>query len=94
MAISVSEFVRFEDRVSIAVFVVSPNQKLRQEIQQKLNSPRWRVVEAGGGAEALELIRSEGSGGSVLLLDPMLPDLDPGEFHGIVRAGFQRRRSS
>lgn len=84
MATSVPDFVRFEDRVSIAVFVVSPHQKLRHELRQKLNSPRWNVVEAGGGAEALELIGREGSEGGVLLLDPMLPDLDPAEFHGIV----------
>jgi transcriptional regulator with GAF, ATPase, and Fis domain/CheY-like chemotaxis protein len=82
------EFVRLEDRVSIAVFVVSPNQKLRHSLQQKLNSPRWRVLEAGGGAEALELIQNQGSEGSVLLLDPELPDLDAGELHGIVRGRF------
>ena len=88
MALSVPEYVRFEDRASIAVFVVSPNQKLRQELQQKLNSSRWRVVEAGGGAEALELIQNHGPEGCVLLLDPLLPDLEVGEFHGIVRSRF------
>jgi DNA-binding NtrC family response regulator len=88
MALSAPEFVRFEDRVSIAVFVVSPNQKLRQELQEKLNSPRWRVLEAGGGAEALGLIQNHGADGGVLLLDPMLPDLEPGEFHSIVRNRF------
>lgn len=85
---SAPEFARLEDRVSVAVFVVSPNQKLRQELQQRLSSPRWRVLEAGGGAEALELMQSSGSEGSILLLDPMLPDLEPGEFHGIVRNRF------
>ena len=88
MTMPAPDFARFEDRVSIAVFVVSPNQKLRQDLQQKLNTPRWRVLEAGGGAEALELIQHQGSEGGVLLLDPMLPDLEAGEFHGIVRSRF------
>ena len=88
MAIPAPEFVRFEDRVSIAVVVVSPNLKLRQELQRKLNSPRWKVLEAGGGAEALELLQRQDEEGGVLLLDPMLPDLDPGEFHGIVQNRF------
>jgi response regulator RpfG family c-di-GMP phosphodiesterase len=70
MTMPAPDFARFEDRVSIAVFVVSPNQKLRQDLQQKLNTPRWRVLEAGGGAEALELIQHQGSEGGVLLLDP------------------------
>ncbi len=88
MALSAPEYVRFEDRASITVFAVSPNQNLRQELKQKLNSPRWRVLEAGGGAEALELIQNNGSEGGVLLLDPMLPDLEPGEFTSIVRDRF------
>ena len=88
MALSAAELLRFEDRASIAVFVVSPNQKLRQELQQKLNSSRWRVLEAGGGAEALKLIQSQGEEGGVLLLDPMLPDLEAGEFHAIIRNRF------
>ena len=88
MTMPAPDFARFEDRVSIAVFVVSPNQKLRQDLQQKLNTPRWRVLEAGGGAEAPELIQHQGSEGGVLLLDPMLPDLEAGEFHGIVRSRF------
>jgi transcriptional regulator with GAF, ATPase, and Fis domain len=79
---------RFEDRASICVFIVSPNAKLRQDIQQKLDSPRWRVVEANGGADALEVLREIGGEGGVLLLDPTLPDLDPAEFSVIVRDRF------
>lgn len=88
MALSAPDYVRFEDRAPIAVFVVSPNQNLRQELKQKLNSPHWRVLEAGGGAEALELLQNDGPEGGVLLLDPMLPDLEPAEFHSIVRNRF------
>jgi transcriptional regulator with GAF, ATPase, and Fis domain len=88
MALSAPEFVRFEDRISIPVIVVSPNQKLRQELQQKLNPPRWKVLEAAGGAEAVEMIQNHAPTGGVLLLDPMLQDLEPGEFHSIVRNRF------
>jgi hypothetical protein len=42
----------------------------------------------GGGAEALELMRKMGTDDGVLLLDPMLQDLEPNEFHGIVRNRF------
>jgi transcriptional regulator with GAF, ATPase, and Fis domain len=34
------------------------------------------------------LIQNHGADGGVLLLDPMLPDLEPGEFHSIVRNRF------
>lgn len=88
MAFSAQQIQRFEDRVSIPVFVVSPNQKLRDELQQKLNSPRWRIHQAGGGAEAISILQDQGEVGGVLLLDPMLPDLEASEFHGIVRSRF------
>lgn len=76
---------RLDDRFPIDVFVVSPNAKLRQELQEKLSLPRWNVLHASGGAEALELLRSQGAEDGVLLLDPMLPDLEPDGFNAIVR---------
>jgi transcriptional regulator with GAF, ATPase, and Fis domain len=88
MRSSAVEFARFEDRASICVFIVSPNAKLRQDIQQKLDSPRWKVIEANGGAEALGILGEHGGEGGVLLLDPTLPDLDPAEFSVIVRDRF------
>jgi len=88
MAASTQELVRFEDRISIAVYLVSSNSKLREDLQQKLSSTRWKVIEAKGGAEALEVMQRHGSEGGVLLLDPMLPDLDSSEFHAIVRHRF------
>jgi len=88
MRSSAVEYARFEDRVSIAVFVVSPSTKLRQDLQQKLDSTRWKVTEANRGSEALELLQELGNEGGVLLLDPMLPDLEPGEFSAIVRDRF------
>jgi DNA-binding NtrC family response regulator len=88
MGFPVTQLGRYEDRVPIDVFVVSPNPKLRQGLQEKLSLPRWNVIQAGSGAGALELLRKHGADDGVLLLDPMLPDLDPNEFHGIVKDRF------
>ena len=92
MATPVIKFERFEDRVSIDVLVVSPNSKLRLELNEKLNLPRWNVMQAGGGAEALELLRDLGTEDAVLLLDPMLPDLEPIEFQMIITDRFPNIR--
>jgi transcriptional regulator with GAF, ATPase, and Fis domain len=75
-------------RAPINVFVVSPDIDLRQELQEKLRLPLWSVVQAGSGAVALELLRKHGNVDAVLLLDPMLPDLEPTEFDGLVRIRF------
>jgi len=75
---------RAEDRAPINVFVVSPSSSLRQELQDKLGLPRWNVIQAGSGAGALGLLRKHGADDAVLLLDPMLPDLEPGEFNRMV----------
>jgi DNA-binding NtrC family response regulator len=88
MGVPVTQFVRYEDRLPIDVFVVSPNPKIRQVLQDKLGLPRWKVSEAGSGARALELLNSNGADDGVLLLDPMLPDLEANEFHGIVKLRF------
>ena len=84
MATAARNYIRAEDRVPIDVFVVSPNAKLRDELKEKLCLPRWRVMEARGGSEALAKLREHGSADAVLLLDPILPDLNPGEFNRIV----------
>jgi DNA-binding NtrC family response regulator len=88
MGVPVTQFARYEDRLPIDVFVVSPNPKIRQVLQDKLSLPRWKVSEAGSGARALELLDSNGADDGVLLLDPMLPDLESNEFHGIVKLRF------
>ena len=85
MGLPLIETERLEDRLPINVFVVSPNATLRQEVEGKLALPRWKVLQTGSGAGALELLRQHETGAGVLLLDPMLPDLDANEFHGIVR---------
>jgi DNA-binding NtrC family response regulator len=87
MATSLVRSDRFEDRMPIDVFVVSPNSKLRQNLQERLSPPRWQVFEASSGAGALELLRQRGAEG-VLLLDPLLPDLEADGFNAIVRDRF------
>ena len=51
---------------------------LRHRLSAVLTTLRWRVREAGGGAEAMALVESEQP--EVLLLDQWLPDLEVGEF--------------
>jgi DNA-binding NtrC family response regulator len=79
---------RFDDCLSIEVFVVSPNAKLRQQLQERLSPPQWRMFEAQSGATALEMLRTHGPEERVLLLDPTLPDLEANEFNAIVRDRF------
>src|SRR5580658_8853939 len=85
MATPAVQIARLEDRIPIDVFVVSSNARLREDLQGKLSPPRWNVVQASGGADALRLLQRQGVEDGVLLLDPTLPDLDANEFHGIVR---------
>lgn len=79
---------RVEDRLPIGVLVVSPNAQLRQELQAKLAPERWKFVEAGSGAAALEMLRKQPEDECVLLLDPMLPDLEAEGFRGMVRSRY------
>src|SRR5580693_865659 len=88
MATPAVQIARLEDRIPIDVFVVSSNARLREDLQGKLSPPRWNVVQASGGADALRLLQRQGVEDGVILLDPMLPDLDANEFHGIVRDRF------
>jgi transcriptional regulator with PAS, ATPase and Fis domain len=88
MSTSVVQVDRLEDRYPFNVIVVSPNAQLRQELEEKLVPERWCVFQAGSGAGALELLRKHESSDGVLLLDPMLPDLEPDGFRAIVGHRF------
>ena len=90
MATSILPADRSEDRLPIDVFVVSPNARLQQDLQEKLQPPRWNVLQAMSGAGALELLRRHETQDGVLLLDPQLPDLEPNGFNAIVRDRFPR----
>jgi len=77
---------RQDENCTIGVLLVSPNSRLRLELREKLNQERWNLTEATSGAEAFECLHESAS--DILLLDPMLPDLEPGEFSAMVRDQF------
>jgi hypothetical protein len=88
MASSVTQFAGQEDRDPIDVFIVCPNSKLRRGLNDKLNLPRWNVIQAGTGAGALEMLEQFGAGDGILLLDPNLPDMGLNDFLDIVEVGY------
>jgi DNA-binding NtrC family response regulator len=71
---------------AIATLLVSPNGRLRRELREKLGLPRWSLVEAQSGAEAFEYLHETQV--DLLLLDPMLPDLESNEFSAMVSERF------
>jgi DNA-binding NtrC family response regulator len=68
---------------SVPVVVVSSNPLLRQDLIRRLGTKRWAILEADSGADAL--LKLEAVGGDLVLLDPMLPDLDPAEFQALLQ---------
>jgi DNA-binding NtrC family response regulator len=88
MHATVPRLERPEERAAVNVFVVSPNGQLRQELKDKLHMPRWNVIQAASGAEALEALQRHDAEDGVLLLDPMLPDLESNEFTAMVRMRY------
>jgi len=86
MSAGVLSGVRAEDVSSIGVLLVSPNSRLRTDLQEKLRFSRWSLSEAGTGAEAIECLQDGGS--EVVLVDPMLPDLQIDDFRALVREQF------
>jgi DNA-binding NtrC family response regulator len=77
---------RLNEKSAIGVLLVSPNSRLRTELREKLHQARWNLTEASSGAEAFECLHEAPC--EILLLDPMLPDLEPSEFSGMVREQF------
>jgi DNA-binding NtrC family response regulator len=77
---------RADESKFISVLLVSPNSRLRGALREKLRQPRWNLTEAASGAEALECLNESAS--EILLLDPLLPDLESGEFSAMVREQF------
>jgi transcriptional regulator with GAF, ATPase, and Fis domain len=75
-----------ESNTTISVLLVSPNSRLRAQLREKLRQPRWALTEAGGGAEAVEYLHECSC--ELLLLDPLLPDLESNEFSAMVREQF------
>ena len=77
---------RVDESNTISVLLVSPNSRLRLQLREKLRQPRWNLTEAASGAEALECLHELFS--EILLLDPLLPDLESSEFSAMVREQF------
>jgi DNA-binding NtrC family response regulator len=77
---------RVHESNTIGVLLVSPNSRLRLQLREKLRQPRWNLTEAASGAEALECLHEIVS--EILLLDPLLPDLESIEFSAMVREQF------
>jgi len=77
---------RAHEHSSIGVLLVSPNSRLRLELRDKLHQDRWNLTEAASGAEALECLHEGPS--DILLLDPLLPDLESNEFSAMVGEQF------
>ncbi len=68
------------------VLIVSSNQDLRRNLGARLEPGQWNVLEAGSGAEALQITEIEEV--SLILLDPGLPDLKVDDFRGIIESDF------
>jgi DNA-binding NtrC family response regulator len=78
---------RREDSQAVHILLVSGNVAFCDQLRNRLAPLRWNLVEARSGAEALDILHSE-EGTQVILLDPLLPDLLPAEFCGMVRQRF------
>ena len=70
----------------MGVLLVSPNSRLRLQLRETLRQPRWNFTEAASGSEAFECLHESVS--EILLLDPLLPDLESNEFSAMVREHF------
>src|ERR1035438_1766656 len=66
-----------------SVLVVSADSELRNKLAASLAGLRWRVREAGGGAEAMMHLERHGS--EAMLVDHWLPDLEVREFAAYSR---------
>lgn len=88
MASQATQPLRFEDRIPIDVLVVSKSAGLREALLEKLSLPHWNILPAEGAAGALRILREHAGRDSILLLDPLLPDLEHTEFQGIVHDRF------
>jgi DNA-binding NtrC family response regulator len=68
------------------VVLASADAGLRQRLRTSLVGLRWQVREAAGGAEAMSQLESARS--EALLVDSWLPDLEVGEFAGVIRTMY------
>ena len=71
---------------TIEVLMVSPNAKLREQLRDRLSAERWNLKEVTSGAEAIEFLHEYPC--EILLVDPVLPDLEFTEFSAMVSQRF------
>ncbi len=69
------------------MLLLSSNSSFLEQLTGRLAPLRWEITATRSGAEALEVLHERGNI-EVLLLDPLLPDLLPSEFCGMVRQRF------
>src|ERR1700760_773789 len=77
---------RLADSTTIGVLLVSPNERLRHTLREKLHHPRWSLSESASGAEAIEFLHENSC--EILLLDPQIADLEFNEFSAMVGERF------
>lgn len=77
---------RLADSTTIGVLLVSPNERLRHTLRDKLHHPRWSLSESASGAEAIEHLHETPC--EILLLDPQIADLEFNEFSAMVGERF------
>jgi transcriptional regulator with PAS, ATPase and Fis domain len=78
--------LRADEVQNTGVLLVSPNSRLLVQLRERLRQPRWNLTGAAGGAEALECLHETVR--EILLLDPLLADLESTEFSTMVREQF------
>ncbi len=78
---------RRDDERALPVLLLSSKTSFLEQLRARLEPLRWEIYEARSGAEALEVLHEKGTI-EVLLLDPVLPDLLPTEFCGMVRERY------
>jgi DNA-binding NtrC family response regulator len=83
---SVMDVVGVEMAAARTVVLASADAGLRQRLRASLVGLRWQVREAAGGAEAMSQLEDARS--EALLVDSWLPDLEVGEFAGVIRTMY------
>ncbi len=78
---------RRDDEKALQVLLLSSKSSFIEQLRERLEPLTWEIREARSGAEALEVLHESG-GIEVILLDPVLPDLLPTEFCGMVRERY------
>jgi DNA-binding NtrC family response regulator len=83
---SVVDMAGVEMAAPRTVVLASADAGLRQRLRASLVGLRWQVREAAGGAEAMSQLEDARS--EALLVDSWLPDLEVGEFAGVIRTMY------